>query len=81
MTEDINKAVSPEATLQDVSPPSGVKEAQPEAVAEITKDFGFLPILPHLRYHENRAQKFGIVLQLTFVAATTFSEWYDVRPL
>lgn len=69
MSEKTN-TITPEATLEgDRSP------VEAKAMPEQTKDFGFLPIPSHLRFHENRPQKFGIVLQLTFAAATMFSEW------
>jgi hypothetical protein len=72
MSEGNARTVSPQETLEADSP-SPVNVGT-KATSQRTKDFGFLPILPHLRYYENRPQKFGIVLQLTFVAATTFSE-------
>lgn len=61
--------ISPETTLDPLPPDM-------KAVSERTKDFGFLPVPPHLCFRENQPQKFGYVLQLTFVAATTFSEWF-----
>ncbi|KAF8480646.1 major facilitator superfamily domain-containing protein [Gautieria morchelliformis] len=72
MTDGSHRSTSStEATdLQAVPSPVQVTE-----ILQRTTDFGFLPILPRLRYYENRPQKFGIVLQLTFVAATTFSEY------
>lgn len=38
------------------------------------KDFGFLPIPAYLRYYEGRPQQFGLMLQITFGFASTFSE-------
>lgn len=73
-TEGAHGTASPETTLE------ASVEATAPAVPQRTKEFGFLPIPPHLRYDEQQPQKFGIVLQFTFVAATTFSEWDACLP-
>ncbi|KAF8592081.1 MFS general substrate transporter [Ramaria rubella] len=80
MTEEATSAVSldHERTLEGSPPP-----VEPKEFNQRTKDFGFLPILPHLRYYADRPQKFGILLRLTFVAATTFTvqNLYYCQPL
>lgn len=67
---------SPAATiLESSSVPE--KEDQPTSVTLIhTTDFGFLPIPKRLRYNPEKPFHFGIVLNIAFGIASTFSELY-----
>lgn len=61
---DVLPAVSKEIELEP--------DPKPEFVPK-TKDFGFLPIPPHLRFHPDRPFHFGLGLNVAFGFASTFS--------
>ena len=43
----------------------------------IPKDFGFIPVLPHLRYDDTKPLHFGLLLNLGFGFISIFSECFN----
>lgn len=48
---------------------------------EFTKDFGFLPIPKHLRYNPAKPPHFGLLLNIAFGFASTFSKHPIIKGL
>lgn len=71
----MSETLKPESNLE-------TSVESPESVYP-TKDFGFLPIPSYLRYYDGRPQKFGFILQVVFVMASTFTvaNLYYCQPL
>lgn len=58
-----------------VDPPSKELEADPAVKEPLRRfDFGFLPILPRLRYDPEKPFHFGLGLNIFFGLASTLSE-------
>ncbi|KAJ3505599.1 hypothetical protein NMY22_g17528 [Coprinellus aureogranulatus] len=77
-TVDPSLSASKEAREEIVKQPNDVsKEVGGATLIEKftpkTKDFGFLPIPPHLRYHPDKPFHFGLGLNVAFGFASTFS--------
>jgi hypothetical protein len=69
------------AVLPDMSSPNSPSDIlaedqipRPELDARFTKDFGFIPIPHRLRYFPEKPFQFGVVLNISFGFASTFSE-------
>ncbi|KAF8527953.1 major facilitator superfamily domain-containing protein [Hysterangium stoloniferum] len=81
--DSAERTSSPQETLE--GPSSVEKPVSDSAPVKVqrTRDFGFLPIPQRLRFYEGRPQTFGVLLQLTFAAATTFTvtNLYYCQPL
>ena len=62
--------------LDDVHDPKIESAGSGSEVPErhYTKDFGLIPIPPHLRYDPSKPFRFGIVLNVAFGFASTFSK-------
>ena len=46
----------------------------------LPKDFGFIPVPRHLRYNPTKPFHFGLLLNIGFGFASTFSEWFKLHP-
>jgi hypothetical protein len=46
----------------------------------LQKDFGFIPVPRHLRYDSTKPFHFGLLLNIAFGFASTFSESFDLLP-
>lgn len=66
----------PVAEFPSSSEESTTHEAVNASVAVVTKDFGFLPIPRRLRREDtSKPIGFGLILNVGFGIASTFSEW------
>ena len=70
--DTIPRSISRTPTVVDVIHEQDKKLQEQEEVFD--KDFGFLPIPERLRYHPNRPFYFGLLLNIFFGIASTFSE-------
>lgn len=46
----------------------------------VQKDFGIIPVPRHLRYDPTKPFHFGLLLNISFGIASTFSECFDFPP-
>ena len=46
----------------------------------LPKDFGFIPVPRHLRYDPTKPFHFGLLLNIAFGFACTFSECFNLSP-
>ncbi|GBE85456.1 hypothetical protein SCP_0706430 [Sparassis crispa] len=78
--ETSNSLGSPTTTTQILPVTAAVLSSVDE---QITKDFGFLPIPPSLRYDPEHPAHFGLLLNATFGIASTFivANLYYCQPL
>ncbi len=78
-------APSTTETLSIRAAPSDEKErvgkVAYEVAAENWKDFGFLPIPKHVRYDPERPFHFGLLMNIIFGVASTFSMSFIVASL
>lgn len=65
-------SIPPQVPVQANEKKEGRREEQLVFV-ENTRDFGFLPIPHHLRYHPERPFNFSLGLNIAFGFASTFS--------
>ena len=76
-------AISPTSTLADPSTSTSQDEVDKEQsqsndnanfIIPLPKDFGFIPVPRHLRYNPTKPFHFGLLLNIGFGFASTFSE-------
>lgn len=46
----------------------------------LQKDFGFIPVPRHLQYDPTKPFHFGLLLNISFGIASTFSGYFDFPP-
>ena len=82
--ESRRESVAPSTTETLPAPPLAHQENEKEKEAEATandgeeqelKDFGFLPIPKSVRYEPERPTHFGLLMNVIFGIASTFSTW------
>ena len=67
--------VVPSTSVDEKLEPSSSKDAGTHSETIVTKEFGFLPIPRHLRYDPTKPFHFGLLLNIGFGFASTFSEF------
>ena len=67
--------VVPSTSVDEKLEPSGSKDTGTHSEAIVTKEFGFLLIPLHLRYDPTKPFHFGLLLNIGFGFASTFSEF------
>ncbi|TFY65916.1 hypothetical protein EVG20_g5182 [Dentipellis fragilis] len=75
--------VSPAGDLKREEEIKSEKVVHHQDFVEYSKDWGFLPIPKHLRYHPDKKVHFGVLLNAVFGAASTFvvANLYYCQPL
>jgi hypothetical protein len=86
-TDMTTPVLSPTTTNADPTTSQGQEEKEqsqsndPDCKILLRKDFGFLPVPRHLRYDPTKPFHFGLLLNIAFGFASTFSECFDSPPL
>ena len=81
--ESRRESVAPSTTETLPAPPLAHQEKEKETRATLgggeeqeRKDFGFLPIPKRVRYDPERPTHFGLLMNVIFGIASTFSTWF-----
>ena len=83
--------ISPTDTIADPTPTTSQNEVDNQDKEQsqsnnadfnimLPKDFGFIPIPRHLRYNPTKPFHFGLLLNIGFGFASTFSECFNLPP-
>ena len=75
--------LSPTATIPGLQGDVDKEQSQSrdgDFKALLPKDFGFIPVPRHLRYDPKKPFHFGLLLNIAFGFASTFSECFKLLP-
>ena len=83
-----NPVLSPTGTATIAGPQGEMDKEQPQSndshlkkiLFKVPKDFGFIPVPRHLRYDPTEPFHFGLLLNIAFGFASTFSERFKLPP-
>ena len=78
MAPSATETLSTRAPLSDGK---AIEKAAYDVPADNWKDFGFLPIPKHVRYDPERPAHFGLLMNVIFGVASTFSMSFFLAPV